>query len=94
MKIIEISSEEARALSAQDGVLILDARRVSDYTFYITQNGKPVKFQMDYIERGYAGRFEKAVCFCWPDRGYKTNAMVLAKMGVKEVFAVRGSPIF
>jgi|GEM_PF-4016629 rhodanese-related sulfurtransferase len=94
MKITEISPEEARELIAQDGVLILDARRASDYTFYVTQNGKPVKFQMEYIERGYAGKFEKALCFCWPDRGYKTTAMVLAKMGVKEVFAVRGAPTF
>ena len=94
MKITEITPDEAKTLIAQDGILILDARRPSNYVFYVTENGKPVKFQKENLDRNYAGSFEKALCFCWPDRGYRETAMILAKMGVKEVFAVRGAPTF
>ncbi|MEM0123252.1 MAG: hypothetical protein QXI38_01955 [Conexivisphaerales archaeon] len=93
MKITEITPEEARKLITQDGILILDARRTSDYAFYVTQNGRPVKFQKEHLERDY-GIFDRAICFCWPDRGYRKTAIILAKMGVKEVFAVRGAPTF
>lgn len=94
MKITEISPDEAKNMIAQNGILILDARKASSYTFYITENGRPVKFQKENLERNYSGSFDRALCFCWPDRGYRETALILAKMGVKEVFAVRGAPPF
>ncbi len=94
MKITEITPDEASKLIAQGGFLILDARKASDYTFYITENGSPKKVQKEYIERDYYGSFDKALCFCWPDRGYKETAIILAKIGIKEVFTVRGAPTF
>lgn len=94
MKITEITPEEAKNLILQGGLLILDARRANDYAFYIMENGTPKKVQKEYIEKGYAGSFDRAVCICWPDRAYKETAIVLAKMGIKEVFTVRGAPIF
>ena len=94
MKITEITKEEAKDLIAKGDLLILDARRTKDYAFYIMDNGIPKRVQKEYIEKGYAGRFDRAVCICWPDRVYKETAILLARMGIKEVFAVKGIPIF
>ncbi len=91
MHIIEITSEEARRLLREDGVILVDVRSPVEFDLYRVEDEKVINIPLDELDlrKDELMKYKKILCICRTNRRSREAALLLVKLGFDTVYVVR-----